>query len=105
MSKAYLEIFSYGMYEAYLVNTFPFSDSDRDYGQISVIFSFLTLDHCIFLSKASMVWASRETSLRCRYCSSSHVQSDRTHICVLSYLRHLEELGIITSDDISDNVC
>ena len=49
--------------------------------------------------------ASIKTSLKCRYCSSLLVQSDRNRIHVLFYLRNLEEIGLITSDDIYDDVC
>ena len=42
---------------------------------------------------------------KCKYCSSTLVQSYRTHIYVLFYLGNLEEPGIITSENVSDHVC
>ena len=48
--------------------------------------------------------ASSEVSLKYRYCSSPLVRSDWNCIHVLSYLIHLEELGIEIYEDISDGV-
>ena len=45
-----------------------------------------------------------EDSLKCIQCSSPFVQSDWTHISFLSYLRHLEELGLEISEDVLDGV-
>ena len=45
-----------------------------------------------------------EASLKCSHGCSLLVIFDRTRIVVLSYLRHLEELGLKTSDDILDGV-
>ena len=44
----------------------------------------------------SMLWAFSESGLKLRWCSSLFVQYGQTSIHILSYLRHLEELGVIT---------
>ena len=58
----------------------------------------LNLDCCMLLSYHSMVRASSKTRFNCRSCSSLLVQSDKNCIRVLSYLGHLEELGLIISE-------
>ena len=49
--------------------------------------------------------ASSKAGLKCRDFSSPLVRSDWTLIHVLYYLRHLEEIGIITTEDVSYDVC
>ena len=65
----------------------------------------MTLNHYRLLSYSFMRQAHIKTNLRYRYLRSPLVQSEWTHICVLSYLSYLEELGLITSDDVSVDVC